>query len=214
VGGMRNFFLKNSNLAHTLMPMETLLAFLRSIRPITAEEAAIIVAHFETKRFKEGEYLFNAGNVCKELFFVVSGILRIVSVNDKGVDVTYYFIGENQFCTLLQSFNEETIARNDIQACSGACVLSISKRSLLALYQELPFMMGLINQVHEQRMLEKIRLKNAYAGEDAAHRYKVFIAEQPDIAYRVPLNYIATYLNITPQSLSRIRRNMQLADKK
>ncbi|WP_157740661.1 Crp/Fnr family transcriptional regulator [Mucilaginibacter xinganensis] len=187
--------------------MEPLLAFLRSFRPISAEEAAIIIAHFEAKHFEEGEYLFRAGRVCKDFFFITSGILRIVTTNDKGVDVTHYFIGENQLCTILKSFNEETIARDSIQACCAVRVLSINKRSLSGLYQKLPFMADLVNQVNQERMLEKIRIKNAYSGEDAAQRYKVFIAEQADIAYRVPLNYIASYLNITPQSLSRIRRN-------
>lgn len=69
-------------------------------------------------------------------------------------------------------------------------------------------MIDLINQVNQQRMLEKIRLKNAYAGEDAVERYKVFLSEQSEIASRVPLNYIASYLNVTPQSLSRIRRSL------
>ncbi len=187
--------------------METLLAFLRSFRPITAEEAAIIVPHFQSRHFNEGEYLFRAGKVCKELFFVTSGILRIVAGNDKGVDVTHFFIEENQFCTILQSFNAATKADDDIQACCATDVLSITKTSLFALYQQLPFMADVISQVNQQRMLEKIRIKNAFSGEDAAQRYKIFTAEQPNIAYRVPLNYIASYLNITPQSLSRIRRN-------
>ncbi len=189
--------------------METLLAFLRSLRPINADEAATIISHFRTNQFKEGEYLFTAGNVCKELFFVVSGIIRIVTVNDKGVDITYYFIGEKQFCTLLQSFNEETIANDGIQACTAIQVLSISKRGLSSLYQELPFMVDLINQVNQQRMMEKIRIKNAFSGADAVERYKVFNTEQPEIAYRVPLSYVASYLNVTPQSLSRIRRNLK-----
>jgi CRP-like cAMP-binding protein len=188
--------------------METLLIFFRSFRTITADDAAVITPYFQTKHFKEGEYLFTEGKVCKELFFVVSGILRIVNANQKGIDVTHYFIGDKQFCTILQSFNNETIAGDGIQACCDTRVLSISKKNLLELYQKLPFMVDLINQANQQRMLEKIRLKNAYSGEDAIERYKVFLSEQSEIAYRVPQNYIASYLNVTPQSLSRIRRNL------
>jgi hypothetical protein len=129
-----------------------------------------------------------------------------VAVNKKGVDVTHYFIGEKQFCTILQSFNQEVITEDGIQACCSTHILAVSKKNLLELYRQLPFMADLINQVHQQRILEKIRLKNAYNGQDALERYKVFLAEQSDIASRVPLNYIASYLNVTPQSLSRIRR--------
>lgn len=188
--------------------MEALLTFLRSFRTITGDDAAIITPYFHAKHFKEGEYLFTEGKVCKEFFFIVSGILRIVATNTKGVDVTHYFIGDRQCCTILQSFNDEIIADNSIQACCDTHILSISKKNLLELYQKLPYMIDLINQVNQQRMLEKIRLKNAYSGEDAVERYKVFLSEQSEIAYRVPLNYIASYLNVTPQSLSRIRRNL------
>jgi CRP-like cAMP-binding protein len=196
------------NLANIPLPMETLLIFLRSFRTITGDDEAVITPYFQAKHFKEGEYLFTDGKVCRELFFVVSGILRTVNTNQKGIDVTHYFIGDKQFCTILQSFNNETIAGDGIQACCDTHVLSISKKNLLELYQKLPFMVDLINHVNQQRMLEKIRLKNAYSGEDAIERYKAFLFVQSDIAYRVPQNYIASYLNVTPQSLSRIRRNL------
>lgn len=188
--------------------MEALLQHLRSFGPINTDEAAVIIAYFKHEHAKEGEYIFQAGKVCRKLFFVVSGVLRIVATNNKGLDITHYFIGDRQFCTILLSFNNETIADDDIQACRDTHVLSISKRDLLELYQKLPFMVTLMSHINEQRMLEKIRLKNAYSGEDATERYKVFLAEQSDIACRVPQNYIASYLNITPQSLSRIRKNM------
>lgn len=188
--------------------MEALLNHLRSFRSITADEAAVIVSYFQHHHVKEGGYILQAGKICRKLFFIVSGVVRIVANNDKGLDITHYFIGGGQFCTILQSFNNETTASDGIQACCDTQVLSISKRNLLELYQKLPFMVSLISQVNEQRMLEKIRLKNAYSGEDAAERYKVFLAEQSDIANRVPQQYIASYLNITPQSLSRIRRNL------
>jgi hypothetical protein len=63
--------------------------------------------------------------------------------------------------------------------------------------------------VNQQRLLEKIRLKNIYSGEDSAGRYRLFLREQPEIAGRVPLGHLASYLNITPQSLSRIRRQLK-----
>ena len=188
--------------------MQTLLTFLRQFKPITDDDAAVITSFFKARQVKEGEYLFEGGKICRNLFFVTTGILRIVAINDKGRDITYYFIGDRQFCTILKSFNDETVAHDGIQACCDASILYISKKDLSALYQKLPYMADLINEVHQQRMLEKIRLKNAYSGEDAAERYRVFLSEQADIANRVPQHHIASYLNITPQSLSRIRRSL------
>jgi CRP-like cAMP-binding protein len=189
--------------------METLITFLRSLRAISDEDAKTIASFFQPRHFKESDYLFHGGSVCDELFFVVAGVLRIVGVNERGVDVTHYFIRDGQFCTLLQSFTNGTVAEDSIQASSDIAVLVIGKGRLLELYERLPFMTELIDRVHQQRLLEKIRLKNIFSGEDSTGRYTLFLKEQPDIAHRVPLNHVASYLHVTPQSLSRIRRNVK-----
>jgi hypothetical protein len=67
----------------------------------------------------------------------------------------------------------------------------------------------LINQVTHQALLDKIAIRNAYLGQDSTTRYKTFMANQPEIASKVPLSDIASYLGITPQSLSRIRKNIR-----
>src|SRR5579859_3716669 len=189
--------------------MESLITYIMSLRPLTGEEKTEITSHFQAGHFPEGDYLFRGGRVCTKLFFIVSGVVRLVAVNDKGVEVTHYFVGENQFCTNLASFTNETVAEDSIQCCSPPVILTIQKSQLLALYRKLPFMEDLIGQVNQQRLLEKIRLKNIYSGEDSAGRYRLFLSEQPEIAGRVPLSHVASYLNITPQSLSRIRRQMK-----
>jgi CRP-like cAMP-binding protein len=189
--------------------MESLIAYIASLRQLSEGEKTEITSHFQASHFREGEYLFTGGRVCSKLFFVVSGVVRMVAVNDKGIEVTHFFVGEKHFCTILTSFNNETIAEDSIQCCSTVEVLTIQKSQLLALYGKLPFMEDLIGKVHQERLLEKIRLMNTYAGEDSASRYRLFLSEQPDLAGRVQQNHLASYLNITPQSLSRIRRRLK-----
>ncbi len=186
--------------------MEKLIALIKTFRLVSMAEVELISSYFKLKSFKEKEYLFHGGNICNKLYFVVDGILRIVAINDKGRDITHYFIKEGQFCTMLDSFNNGIIAEDSIQASSLVNVLEIDKKGLLKLYQDLPFMVDFVNHVNQQRLLDKIRLKNIYSGEDSINRYQLFITEQADIAHRVPINHIASYLNVTPQSLSRIRK--------
>jgi CRP-like cAMP-binding protein len=189
--------------------MDSLIRYIMSLRPLTEEEIEVISSHFQTGHFKEGEYLFRGGRVCKKLFFIAAGVVRFVAANYKGVESTHYFVGENHFCTNLASFTNGTVAEDGIQCCCPAKVLTIEKSQLLALYRKLPFMEDLIDKAHQQRLLEKVRLMNLYAGEDSVGRYRLFLREQPEIAGRVPLGHVATYLTITPQSLSRIRRELK-----
>lgn len=183
------------------------IAFLQLFRAIPEEEQQLILSVFKPIALNEGDYLLRSGQVCRQLFFICSGVLRIVIVNEKGVEVTHYFLKQNQFCTILNSFNSEAVAEENIQAACEAGVLAVNKADLLALYEKLPYVEPLINQVIQQGLLDKIRTRNTYLGQDSATRYKLFMMQQADIALQVSLGDIASYLGITPQSLSRIRRN-------
>jgi len=92
-----------------------------------------------------------------------------------------------------------------VAACDAE-VLVITKSKLLNLYRQLPAIKEVIDQITQQRLLEKIQTRNNYLGKDSAERYKLFVTQHPDIASRVSLRDIASYLGITPQSLSRIRK--------
>jgi CRP-like cAMP-binding protein len=123
--------------------------------------------------------------------------------------MAYFFLKENQFCSILNSFNNDTAAAEGIEAACDAEIIVIKKQKLLALYQKLPYLKELVTGITTQSLLDKIQLKNSYMGEDAGTRYRNFLLRQPDIALRVSLTDIASYLGITQQSLSRIRKNMR-----
>ena len=186
-----------------------LISYLQLFRPLGEEDGTLLTDAFEFRTLKEGDTLFRGGSVCREMFFVCKGVLRILAANAKGQDVTHYFLGENQFCTILHSFNEGGIAEETIQAACEAEVLAITRAKLVDLYKKIPYLQALIDQITQQRLLDKIRIRNAYLGQDAVTRYKLFMMRQPEIALRVSLKDIASYLEITPQSLSRIRKNLQ-----
>jgi CRP-like cAMP-binding protein len=183
--------------------------FLRLFRDISDDDTTIIENHVHCRSVTEGDYLLPNGSICREMYFICKGVLRIVVQNEKGQDVTYHFLKENQFCTILESFTNSTPAREGIQAACDAEVVVFSRQKLNDLYKELPWLEDIIDQVIKQGLLLKVQNRNAYLGEDAAARYRLFLIRQPDIALRVSLSDIASYLGITPQSLSRIRKNIR-----
>lgn len=186
-----------------------LIHFLKQHHDIPLADEALIEDATENRQYKKGEYLFKAGKVCREMFLVCKGILRIVVATEAGTEVTHFFIREHRLCSILNSFNNGTVAKENIQAVNDCEVIVLTRSKLDKLYLELPYLKPLINQITQQALLDKIAARNAYLGKDAATRYKTFIAQQPDIALQVPLSEIASYLEITPQSLSRIRKNIR-----
>ena len=183
-------------------------SYFQQFRSIPEQDQDIILSCFEPRAFKEGDYLFREGKICSQLFYICSGILRIVSTNDKGMDRTHYFYKEGQFCTILKSFGEASVAEAGIQAACDVEVLTISRQKLNELYGSVPYMKDIIDRMFQQQLLEKVERRNAFLGLDAESQYKLFVENQPDIALRVSLKDIASFLGITPQSLSRIRRNI------
>lgn len=186
-----------------------LTTFLQLFTDVPTDDQALIEAAFTPKAFAEGQVLFEGGHVCREMFFVRRGVLKIVVTNEKGTRVIHYFLRQNQFCTILESFLNASVAEEDIMAACPCEVFSISKGALLALYNRIPYLERLIDQIRQQALLDKIRMRNTYLGHDAQTRYKLFLMQQSDIALQVPLSDVASYLEITQQSLSRIRRNLR-----
>jgi CRP-like cAMP-binding protein len=187
---------------------EAVISYFQRLRPIPEKDREAILSFFEPRAFKEGEYLFREGKICTSLLYVCRGILRIVSTNDKGIDRTHYFYKEDQFCTILKSFEEGSVADAGIQAACDAEVLTISRSKLNELYLLVPYMKDLIDRMFQRQLLSKVEMRNTFLGLDAESQYKLFVEHHPEIALRVSLKDIASYLGITPQSLSRIRRNI------
>jgi CRP-like cAMP-binding protein len=184
-----------------------LIAALQTKRPIVKQDQHLILSWFTERTVKSGEVLLQGGQICRELFFICKGVLRLGTTDDNGQDITYFFLKENQFATILKSFNEGVIARESISAACDAVVLSITKTSLLELYKSLPWLKTVIEDMQHKQLMEKISLKNSFQGRDALSNYEAFIQQFPDIALRVPLKDVASFLGITPQSLSRLRKN-------
>lgn len=183
-----------------------LINFIRKHHALTESEANSITKHVETRRAIEGEVLLEIGQYAREMFFVCEGVLKIGSINSKGDRVTQFFIRENYFCTILNSFNNNVAGEESIVAACDVELIVLSKNNLAKIYAEVPWFQSWLDGITKQALIDKIMARNKYLGEDAATRYQQFLTYLPDVAMRVSLTDIASYLEITPQSLSRIRR--------
>lgn len=184
------------------------LKYLTSHLHLDEEILEPIIEHCSNKKVPKGTYLLQANEHINHGFFVESGLLRQFSIDKKGKEHTISFAPENWFVTDRESvfFNEPS--KYYIQAQEDSEVVLIDDNYEQSLAKQIPnFNEFNIRLLHNniRHMQERIDL---LLGATAEERYMHFIKLYPDILLRVPQIMVASYLGITPESLSRVRKDL------
>ena len=159
---------------------------------------------FEQVVFSKNDYILTEGKICRHLYFLQQGALRGY-YNLDGKDITHWFAFENDFVTSFHSFITQQPAIENIQLLSGSILWAISKEDLNILlnqHQEIERLLRIAYEKYYIRLEE--RFVNAQF-KTATERYQNLMLQRPHILERVPLGYIASYLGISGETLSRIR---------
>ena len=173
---------------------------------LSDEEKEFITSLLEEEYVGKKEFLLTQGQACNYISFVNAGTLRAFFLNSHGKDSTIMFAVEDWWITDMYCFLNEKPAMVNIQAVEDSCILKLSKKDLDLLFCEIPSFNNFF----------RILMQNAYCREQlrmiqtlslpALDRYENFLVKYPRIARQVPLKQIASYLGVTPEFLSAIRR--------
>jgi len=181
--------------------------FLQHYGNIPDSDKDVIGSFLSYDEINEGTHLVEPGMFSNTLYFICEGIMKISTLNEKGNFVTYYFLAEDHLSTILRNFQEDTRSEVYLTTVTDAKLISITKQDLEIVHLKLPYLKAIMDMIFQEMMLRKINIRNAYLGLDATQRYNTFLSTQSNIASRVPLSDVASYLGIAQQSLSRIRKN-------
>jgi len=157
---------------------------------------------------KKDSYFSQAGKIPREVGFVIKGIFRGCYYTDEGEDITRCFIAENSMVCDYLNFESENFSSEYIQALTDCRVIVFNKYQWEELSRNVSGWDSIKNKMVQACMYQKSR-KGPVISKDAASRYLDFLKNFPLVINRVPLSYVASYLGITQQSLSRIRKNIQ-----
>lgn len=186
-----------------------LIRYLLTFGELPGSDQQTITAAFETCHVKQGVYLSKAGELIDEIYFINSGILKYtLPRNEEERDITYYFMKEHQFAGFLYSLYNGVPAETNLMALVDAELLVINQERLLALFEQIPYLRRTLDSIAQFAMVDMVNTRNTYLGSTSARRYQLFLEKQPEIARLAPLIDVASYLGITPQSLSRIRNGL------
>ena len=169
------------------------------------EEVDILQGYLVNKFIRKGDHFLNLGQVSRYIGFIDSGLMMHYSLHD-GVEIPCNFSLEGDWMGSLKSFTSGLPTEVAIKALEDTCVREISAEHMQHLFLQSPRWLAFKNHLM-QTVFFNITQHNAdLAMLDAKERYYKFMRENPDLINRVPQYYIAAYLGIKPQSLSRIRK--------
>ncbi|GGF02816.1 Crp/Fnr family transcriptional regulator [Flavobacterium limi] len=178
----------------------------QSIQNLSLEELNLLDGLITFRKLKKGEFLLMENQVCNEVVFIKKGILRSFFVNHKGDEITNCFAFENEFMASFASFITEEKAEENIQALTDTEVQVLSRKGLEKLYQS-----G-YNWQETGRKLTEIEFVNlnkrmiSFQKLSGTQRYEELYKNHQKYLQLIPLQYLASYLGITPRHLSRIRK--------
>lgn len=175
---------------------------------LTGEEFNICTKFFISKKLKKHQFLLNEGDVCRYLGFVNSGCLREYSIDNKGTEHIIQFAIEDWWVSDPHSFLSGLPATYNIDALQDSDILLLEKSARDKLLDACPKMERFFRLLIEANHVASHQRISDSLGASAEERYLKFIKTYPKLFEQVPQNQIASYLGITPQSLSRIRKEL------
>lgn len=181
---------------------------LGTVRDLSETDKSIITAHSTYKTLAAKEYFSTQGTVPTTIGFVVSGIFRVYTIDDFGLEKTKYFLEEEQFMVDYESYTQGIASPENIEAVLPAYLIVFTKKNLEDLAVLIPAWQEVQAVLTQKMLMLKVKRLSPLISESAESRYLRFLKDYPKLALRVPLSHLASYLGMTPSSLSRIRKQL------
>lgn len=187
-----------------------LISAIKSIIQLSSEEEEIIQTLFKKKTYKKGTFFLNEGEICRQVGFITKGIFRYY-INDEGEDKTYGFSQENEFTCNYESFVPQSPSNQIIQALEDTELMVISYDGLKEFYTKIKEGERFGRNIIEQVFVQTLKDRNSFYTDSPQLRYEKFIKDHYDLQQRLPQYYIASFVGVKPQSLSRIRKRIAVS---
>jgi CRP/FNR family transcriptional regulator, anaerobic regulatory protein len=190
------------------MEIEPLIAHFATYWPLDEAAENALRARVTKKVLNRRQFLLQEGSVCKEYAFVVEGCLKMYRTDAKGMQHNLQFVVENEWIADIGSFHSERPSDLEIEALEPVILLQIAKSDLIHLYTHHPQFDRIFRvQVEDAYVNLQKRLLQSISS-TAEERYLDFLSSYPELSKRISNVQIASYIGVTPEFLSRIRKSL------
>ncbi|MBA9078660.1 Crp/Fnr family transcriptional regulator [Rufibacter quisquiliarum] len=188
--------------------MKELIDYILQFGTLNQQQVNLVISKAKELDLQKGEYFSEAGKVPRQVGFVVEGVIRGCYYKKQGEEITRCFISENSLVVDYVNFEANTVSSEYLQACTDCKLIVFPKPDWEELSHIIVNWDKIKNKMVHLCMHQKSR-KGPVISQDATTRYLDFLENYPSLINRIPLTHIASYLGVTQQSLSRIRKNIR-----
>lgn len=188
--------------------MKELIAYILQFGSLNEQQIALIEKMTTEMELQKDQYFSEAGKIPNQVGFVVEGVIRGCYYSNKGEEITRCFINENSLVADYINFETNIVSSEYLQALTPCKLVVFSRQDWEELSYTITGWDNIKNKMVQKCLFQKSR-KNPVISQDATTRYLEFMKNYPSLVNRVPLTHIASYLGVTQQSLSRIRKNIR-----
>jgi CRP-like cAMP-binding protein len=181
--------------------------FIKSFVELTDNELFNITSCFIPKTIKKGKYLLQAGDICKDLIFVKTGCIRMYYLSDS-IEVSAWFSLNNSIAMEVQSFISQSPSICYLQTIEDSEIYILPKSKLENLYLTQPKTQELMRKIWEAALVMIIPRFSSLQNDTAEKRY-LDLMRNPELMRQIPQKYLASFIGVTPTSLSRIRKKIR-----
>ena len=192
--------------------MEEIFALISSLCPVSPELAVHLTHTFKEKTYKKNEYLLKEGNTCGKICFIVKGLTRCF-YNNGILEVCSWFMKEGDMIVSVESFFQQKPSSESIQAIEDCEVIYITYEELQFMYKNFPEMNYIGRVLTEKYYILSEQRLYSLRMHRAGQRYQHLLENFPELVQRVPVKYIASYLGVAKETLSRNRSKKKLKAK-
>lgn len=190
------------------MHKDQLAAYIRNVVELTPAQLALVLSFFEPSSHPRYTVLLPAGQVNQYMNFIERGALRIFFIREDGQEATRHLIFEGQFATGLGSFITQQPSEEYVQTLEASDLLRISRRNFYYLLDVIPAWEKFFRHYLEMAYLINLRVYQREVTKDAEQRYQELLAVSPQIVLRLPNKMVASYLSMSPETLSRMKARL------
>lgn len=180
---------------------------------LTQDEKELIKTFFKPKKLKKKQFLVVEGHVCNYLIFVSKGLLKAYNVDDKGNEHINQFSPEGWWTSDMSSFFSGGISFYSIDTMEDSEVLLITSADFENLTVQVPVMDRYFRLLFQNSLITKERRLISSHTHTAEEKYKHLLENNRDLIKRIPQNLLASYLGLSAETLSRLKKNIVLGEK-